>query len=419
MGGGGLLGGVSKTLFGDGGAGAAKDAARVSADASLEATRESIAYQKEMQQKAEESSKPYTDLALSAFQQAFAQDIDKSTFDPNKLNQYLPQNAFNYQNFNGQQLGDIAGQYENQGLGNIANNYNIDSTQNQAQAFNPNIDVTQDPSYQFRLNQGINALDKSASARGMLLSGAQQKAINNYAQDTASQEYANAYNRSLVSNQQNNAVANQNFNQGLTANQQNLQNQLSVGEYNNQAANQNFNNQLAQQNQQYSQDLSSYQQNYNNALTGYNSEMNLGQQKYNQLASILGLGQTNSSNLMSANANYSNQFTNTQMQNAANISNANAFAANAKMQALQNNNQNLLGVGQLGVAAYGASDRRLKTNIKQIGVLPNGLNVYEYDYIWGEHAIGVMAQEVMAVIPDAVITMDNGYYAVDYSKIGE
>lgn len=57
------------------------------------------------------------------------------------------------------------------------------------------IDVTQDPGYQFRMDQGVEALDKSAASRGRLLSGAQQKGVADYAQNVASQEYANAYAR--------------------------------------------------------------------------------------------------------------------------------------------------------------------------------------------------------------------------------
>ena len=57
------------------------------------------------------------------------------------------------------------------------------------------IDVTKDPGYKFRMDQGVEALDKSAAARGRLLSGAQQKGVNEYAQNLGSQEYANAYAR--------------------------------------------------------------------------------------------------------------------------------------------------------------------------------------------------------------------------------
>lgn len=57
------------------------------------------------------------------------------------------------------------------------------------------VDVTQDPGYEFRMSEGIEALDKSAASRGRLLSGAQDKAITDYSQNVASQEYANAYAR--------------------------------------------------------------------------------------------------------------------------------------------------------------------------------------------------------------------------------
>jgi len=52
-----------------------------------------------------------------------------------------------------------------------------------------------DPGYQFRLQEGIDALDQSAASRGRTQSGAQGKAIAGYAGDMASQEYSNAFNR--------------------------------------------------------------------------------------------------------------------------------------------------------------------------------------------------------------------------------
>lgn len=56
-------------------------------------------------------------------------------------------------------------------------------------------DVYSDPSYQFRLQQGQDAIQSSAAAQGGLLSGATLKALQNYGQESASQEYGNAYNR--------------------------------------------------------------------------------------------------------------------------------------------------------------------------------------------------------------------------------
>lgn len=59
-----------------------------------------------------------------------------------------------------------------------------------------------DPGYQFRLQQGQNALQQSAAAQGGLLSGAAAKALSKYNQNFASNEYQNAYNR--FTNDQNN-----------------------------------------------------------------------------------------------------------------------------------------------------------------------------------------------------------------------
>lgn len=60
--------------------------------------------------------------------------------------------------------------------------------------FDPSM-MYQEPGYQFRLNEGINALNKQAAARGGLMSGAALKAAERYGQDYASGEYTNAFNR--------------------------------------------------------------------------------------------------------------------------------------------------------------------------------------------------------------------------------
>jgi hypothetical protein len=87
-------------------------------------------------------------------------------------------------------------------------------------------------------------------------------------------------------------------------------------------------------------------------------------------------------------------------------------------------------IGTLGVGAmnYGpammASDERLKTNIKKVGQLDNGLNLYSYEFKdefkdeFGHGLqLGVIAQEVEKVIPDAVSIHASGYKAVDYVKV--
>ncbi|RLI45230.1 hypothetical protein DRO61_10970 [Candidatus Bathyarchaeota archaeon] len=55
-----------------------------------------------------------------------------------------------------------------------------------------------DPAYEFRMEEGVNALDRSAASRGRLLSGAQDRAVTRYGSNLASQEYGNAFSRSLT-----------------------------------------------------------------------------------------------------------------------------------------------------------------------------------------------------------------------------
>lgn len=80
-------------------------------------------------------------------------------------------------------------------------------------------------------------------------------------------------------------------------------------------------------------------------------------------------------------------------------------------------------VGTLGAAAIG-SDRSIKENISQIGHLENGIPVYSFEYqpayrdAWGHGPqIGVMAQDVEDIIPDAVSMHADGYKLVDYAKV--
>jgi hypothetical protein len=97
---------------------------------------------------------------------------------------------------------------------------------------------------------------------------------------------------------------------------------------------------------------------------------------------------------------------------------------NAKQAAQANLNQGLMGLGGAGIMAF--SDVRLKENIKPVGVMPNGLTLYSFEYVDeikshplagdGIH-VGVMAQEVEQVFPYAVKTLDDGYKVVDYGLL--
>ena len=76
-----------------------------------------------------------------------------------------------------------------------------------------------------------------------------------------------------------------------------------------------------------------------------------------------------------------------------------------------------MGGGKAGGFGNLFSDIRLKKNIKKISTRPDGLNIYEFDYIWGGgRQVGLMAQEVQGVYPDAV-SESGGYLMVNYSKV--
>lgn len=60
-----------------------------------------------------------------------------------------------------------------------------------------------DPGYQARLQLGTDAIQKSAAARGSVVTGGTAKALDTYGQDYASNEYGNVYNRALSTFQNN------------------------------------------------------------------------------------------------------------------------------------------------------------------------------------------------------------------------
>jgi hypothetical protein len=59
-------------------------------------------------------------------------------------------------------------------------------------------DFQADPGYDFRMSEGMKALERSAAARGGLMSGSMMKGIQRFGQDLASNEYQNAFNRYQV-----------------------------------------------------------------------------------------------------------------------------------------------------------------------------------------------------------------------------
>jgi hypothetical protein len=66
------------------------------------------------------------------------------------------------------------------------------------------------------------------------------------------------------------------------------------------------------------------------------------------------------------------------------------------------------------------SDARLKRDIALVGRLDDGLGLYRYRYLWSDTVyVGVMAQEVALIHPDAVVRGPlDGYLRVDYGRLG-
>ena len=79
----------------------------------------------------------------------------------------------------------------------------------------------------------------------------------------------------------------------------------------------------------------------------------------------------------------------------------------------------LTGIPSMPAISFGglASDIKLKENIEEVGVSPNGHKIYEFNYKgFKERWRGAMAQDVVKKNPLAVGIRD-GYLTVDYSKI--
>ena len=72
----------------------------------------------------------------------------------------------------------------------------------------------------------------------------------------------------------------------------------------------------------------------------------------------------------------------------------------------------------IGSMFMGASDIRMKEDVEQVGVSPDGHKIYEFNYIGKPTRYrGVMAQEVVKIDPMAVGIRKDGYLGVNYGKI--
>lgn len=116
-------------------------------------------------------------------------------------------------------------------------------------------DYQADPGYAFRLSEGQRALERTAAARGGLISGGALKAATRYGQDMGSQEYQNAYQRALTG----------------------------------------YGTQVDRSNTAFSR-----------GLTGYNADVARSDTGYNRLAGMAGVGQTTTQQLNTAGQTMAN-----------------------------------------------------------------------------------------------------------------
>jgi len=162
-------------------------------------------------------------------------------------------------------------------------------------------DYQADPGYAFRLSEGQKALERTAAARGGLISGGALKAATRYGQDMGSQEYQNAYQRALTG----------------------------------------YGTQVDRSNTAFSR-----------GLTGYNADVARADTGYNRLASMAGVGQTTGQQLNTAGANYANTASNTLGNYGTAASNA-VMGAGAATAAGQMGSANTLASAlNTGVSSY-------------------------------------------------------------------
>jgi len=149
--GGALLGGLISSSGARSAGETQAGAARNAADVQAQSAREAQALQKQMFDLQREGQEPFRQAGLAG---------------QNRLMEYLG-------------LGGNAGAA---GYGRYGRDFGMS-------------DFQADPGYAFRLSEGQKALDRSAAARGGMISGGALRAATRYGQDMGSQEYQNAYNR--------------------------------------------------------------------------------------------------------------------------------------------------------------------------------------------------------------------------------
>lgn len=292
-----------------------------------------------------------------------------------------------------------------------ARQQSIDSTYSQAMSrLNPQFQQQNDSLDAKLANQGLG-INSAAYQNAKDQLGRQQTDATNqavYSSIGAGEDAANSlFNRQLNQGQFANNAAGQIYGQNLGAAQ--FYNQTAGQDYNQNLGAAQFGNQA--QNQQFNQGISNAQFGNEARNQGLQERAYIQNQPLNQFNSLMSSGQVS----MPTGISYSpTQVGQTDVLGAYAL-NQQAQQANAN-RAAQANSGAMGGLFSLGSAAL-LSDVRLKKNIQRVGNLKPGIDLYAYEYAWGGGSrVGVLAQEVAAINPAAIVNVD-GYMAVDYGKL--
>ena len=211
----------------------------------------------------------------------------------------------------------------------------------QLQQFSGQVDLTQDPSYQFRVQEGLRAIEHSAAAKGQLQSGNTLKDLTRFGQDLASTEYANAYQRSLATNQ----AQNQTIQQG-------------------------FQNQVQGNEGTYGRTWQDYLQRVQNQLQNQNTQVQNQQTQFGRLSTLAGYGQ----GATGGSAQAGNVFSQQAGENILGAGNARAAGAIAQGNAYSQ------GVASIGSALNtGIGNYLTLSQLGQRQQQPRGINSSPYD----------------------------------------
>lgn len=291
------------------------------------------------------------------------------------------------------------------------------------------------------LARGSEAWEREMRSAGDAEARAQLQAI-----DAGRVEANQMFGQDLASGQFANNAQGQRFGQNLAGGQfanagqaQDAQQQMAVGAFDNAAqaqefgqsqtvagfenasAQQNFQNLMARAQQgdarammELQSQMAAGQFNNQNRAGAINEEQTRRSQPLNELNALLTGQQVQNPNMPNFTPSSQSQtpdLLGAQMsQYQADMNNASANTASVNSM-----------IGNLGTAAAMAfifSDARLKEDIQTLGVLSTGVRVVHYRYRGlPARFVGVVAQELATIQPEAVFLDRSGFLAVDYSKV--